>query len=82
MAMARRLSRCGNASQAPSNRTAPGGSYGFLDEASGDMIVVTLFDADDRARHGSGLPRATLWNTTGKVAVTARSWEELGRGVW
>jgi len=58
------------------------GSYGFLDEASGDMIVVTLFDADDRARHGNGLPRATLWNTTGRVSVTARSWEELGRGVW
>jgi hypothetical protein len=58
------------------------GSCAFLDEASGDMIAVTLFDTSDRARHGHGLPGGTLWNTTGRVAVAARTWEDLRKGFW
>ena len=58
------------------------GSAAFLDEASGDVIAVTLFDTRDRARHGHGLPGGALWATTGKVAVAARTWDELGKGVW
>jgi hypothetical protein len=58
------------------------GSSAFLDEASGDVIAVTLFDTRDRARHGHGLPGGTLWTTTGRVAVAARTWEELGKGFW
>jgi hypothetical protein len=53
-----------------------------LDEASGDMIAVTLSDTMDRARHGHGLPGGALWTTTGRVAVAARSWDELGKGMW
>jgi hypothetical protein len=58
------------------------GSYAFLDEASGDIIAVTLFDTRDRARHGHALPGGTHWNTTGRVAVAARTWEDLRDGFW
>lgn len=58
------------------------GSYAFLDEASGDIIAVTLFDTRDRARRGHALPGDTLWATTGKVAVAARTWEDLRDGFW
>jgi hypothetical protein len=58
------------------------GASAFLDEASGDMIAVTLSDTRDRARHGHGLPGGALWTTTGRVAVAARSWDELGKGMW
>ena len=62
-----------------------GGFHGccaFSDAASGDVIAVTLSDTRDRARHGHGLPGGTLWTTTGRVAVAARTWDELGKGVW
>ena len=58
------------------------GASAFLDEASGDVIAVTLFDTMDRARHGHGLPGGALWTTTGRVAVAARTRDELGKGVW
>jgi hypothetical protein len=53
-----------------------------LDEASGDVIAVTLFETMGRARHGRGLPGGALWATTGRVAVAARTRDELGKGVW
>jgi hypothetical protein len=54
----------------------------FVDEASGAVIAVTLSDTMDRARHGHGLPGGALWTTTGRVAVAARTRDELGKGVW
>jgi hypothetical protein len=58
------------------------GCSGFFDEASGNMIAVTLFGTRERARHGHGLPGGTLWNTTGRVAVAARTWEHFREGFW
>jgi hypothetical protein len=58
------------------------GCSAFVDDASGDVIAVTLFDTRDRARHCYGLPGDTLWSTTGRVAIVARTWEELRRGFW
>jgi hypothetical protein len=56
------------------------GCCAFTDEASSDVIAVTLSDTRDRARHGHGLPGGTLWTATGRVAVAARTWDELGKG--
>jgi hypothetical protein len=53
-----------------------------LDAASGDAIAVTLFDTMDDARHGRGLPGGALWATAGRVAVAARTWEDVGEGFW
>jgi hypothetical protein len=58
------------------------GASAFVDEASGDVVAITLFDTRDRALHGRRLPDGTLWTTTGRVAIAARGWEELGEGFW
>jgi hypothetical protein len=56
------------------------GASAFLDEASGDVVAVTLADTRDRARHGHGLPGGAPWTTSGRVAVAARTWGELCKG--
>jgi hypothetical protein len=58
------------------------GCSAFSDETSGIVIAVTLSGAGERARHGYGLPGGTLWAVTGRVAVTARTREELRKGFW
>jgi hypothetical protein len=58
------------------------GASAFSDEASGAVIAVTLADTMDRARRGHGLPGGTLWTTTGRVAVAAKTWDDLRKGFW
>ena len=58
------------------------GASAFVDEASRDVIAVTLFDTRDHVQHGHGLPGGTLWTMTGRVAVAAETWDELGKGFW